>query len=90
VPVHVSPEVGEWAEDAVCSVVLGDDMIGRQGMLMMDNLKMQIIRAIRETRVPKVCTSLIMLDSRFMEVFCVAITPLGYILLLVVLARFRF
>ncbi|WAR11568.1 DGLB-like protein [Mya arenaria] len=49
----VSPEVCEWAEDVVCSVVLGDDIICRQGMLMMDDLKIQIITAINETRMPK-------------------------------------
>ncbi|KAL4239389.1 hypothetical protein ACF0H5_000206 [Mactra antiquata] len=49
----VSPDVSSYAEDIVCSVVLGDDIISRQGMLMMDDLKINIITAIYETRLPK-------------------------------------
>lgn len=52
--VTCSPELCKYAEDTVCSVVLGDDIISRQGMLMMDDLKIQIIKAINETRLPKV------------------------------------
>ncbi|XP_053393103.1 diacylglycerol lipase-beta-like isoform X2 [Mercenaria mercenaria] len=49
----VSPAVSKYAEDIVCSVVLGDDIISRQGMLMMDDLKINIIKSIHETRLPK-------------------------------------
>ncbi|XP_052240425.1 diacylglycerol lipase-beta-like isoform X2 [Dreissena polymorpha] len=49
----VSPEVSQYAEDVVCTVVLGDDIISRQGMLMMVDLKMQILKVIQETRLPK-------------------------------------
>ena len=35
-------------------MVLGDDIISRQGMLMMDDLKIQILQTIHETKVPKV------------------------------------
>ena len=38
----------------MCTVVLGDDIITRQGMLMMDDLKMQILEAIKECQIPKV------------------------------------
>ena len=51
---YFSPDVCTYAEDVVCSLVLGDDIISRQGMLMMDDLKIQIIKAINETRLPKV------------------------------------
>lgn len=49
----VSPAVSKYAEDIVCSVVLGDDIISRQGMLMMDDLKINILKAIHETKLPK-------------------------------------
>lgn len=49
----VSPEVSEYCRDFVCTVVLGDDIITRQGMLMMDDLKMQILEAIKECQIPK-------------------------------------
>lgn len=48
--------MSEYCRDFVCTVVLGDDIITRQGMLMMDDLKMQILDAIKDCQVPKVMT----------------------------------
>ena len=53
-PLYFSPEVGEYCREFVCCVILGDDIITRQGMLMMDDLKMQILEAIKECQIPKV------------------------------------
>lgn len=58
-----SPAVSKYAEDVVCSVVLGDDIIPRQGMLMMDDLKINIIKAIHETKLPKVSERIISIGS---------------------------
>ena len=52
--IHFSPEVSEYCREFVCTVILGDDLITRQGMLMMDDLKMQILEAIKECQIPKV------------------------------------
>lgn len=49
----ISPNVRDYTLDIVCTVILGDDIITRQGMLMMDDLKMQILQALSETKRPK-------------------------------------
>ena len=51
---NFSPDVSEYSREFVCTVALGDDIITRQGMLMMDDLKMQILEAIKDCQVPKV------------------------------------
>ena len=35
--VYFSPDVSEYCREFVCTVILGDDLITRQGMLMMDD-----------------------------------------------------
>ena len=36
--IYFSPDVSEYCQEFVFTVILGDDLITRQGMLMMDDL----------------------------------------------------
>ena len=36
--IYFSPEVSEYCREFVCTVILGDDLITRQGMLIIDDL----------------------------------------------------
>ncbi|ELU06110.1 hypothetical protein CAPTEDRAFT_162985 [Capitella teleta] len=49
----LSLPLARYSEDFVCSVVLGDDIIPRLGMITMEKLKVQILKCVRDSQVPK-------------------------------------
>ncbi|KAK6187867.1 hypothetical protein SNE40_005799 [Patella caerulea] len=49
----LSPNASQHAQDYICSVILGKDVIPRLGMPTMNKLKCQILKALAECRHPK-------------------------------------
>ena len=47
-----------YCKDFVCSVVLGKDLVPRLGLVSMEELKFRVLRALRDTNLPKVCVQL--------------------------------
>ncbi len=50
-----SLSVSRYTQDFLCSVVLGDDIVGRLGLVTAYDLKMRIFQIIRDCDTPKVC-----------------------------------
>ena len=53
---YFSKSLSRLTEDFVCSVVLGDDMVPRLGIVTMETLKCNMLRCIKDSNKPKVST----------------------------------
>ena len=85
--VSSSPSAAKHTEDYICSVVLGQDIVPRLGIVTMENFKVKLLQVIKDSNKPKVSIILAPLHFRAFRVvvlytvrqfnWCILCAPCG-------------